>query len=77
MDWHCPGTADEADIRIVEDEVYSLFVKDEPYSFSRLWFATQPPKVRVLAYERRERLIRLDRWPQMSRVKSEYRRRNR
>jgi hypothetical protein len=47
----------------------------QPYSFARAWFASQPPKVERLARERYRREILRYRWPRISIVKAEYRRR--
>ncbi len=47
----------------------------QPYSFARTWFASQPPKVERLARERYRRAILRYRWPRISIVKAECRRR--
>lgn len=48
-----------------------------PYSFTRAFFASQPPKVERAARERRRLEISSYRWPDASRVKREYHRRRR
>ncbi|MGW4411177.1 hypothetical protein ACWEJ6_44600 [Nonomuraea sp. NPDC004702] len=50
---------------------------NEPYSFARAWFATQPPKVERLARQRYRWVGIRYHWPASQRIKTEYRRRRR